>query len=126
MNTPRTDEAWKQAEAACFRHDDETGMHGSYESVAVMMLKYARTLELELGRLDAELREERCLCVENRDAADASAQLLRRIFRGDHGLCVCTADNWKVTHLLCNQHALEAFLRGHDALANAKDETRGR
>lgn len=78
------------------------------------------SLHEALEAKDAELREERCLCLENRDAADASVELLRRMFRGDHGLCVCTADNWKVTHLLCNQHALEAFLRGHDALAKTE------
>lgn len=48
-DTPRTDEAWEKAESACFRHDAETGTHGSYESVAGIMLKFARTLELELA-----------------------------------------------------------------------------
>ena len=49
MNTPRTDEAWKQAEAACFRYDENVGMIGSYESVAGMMRDFARKLELELA-----------------------------------------------------------------------------
>ncbi len=55
-DTPRTDEAWKKAEAACFHHDEETGTHGSYESVAVRMLKFARTLELELESFRAPKR----------------------------------------------------------------------
>ena len=93
------------------------------ERQAVVAKKDIDSLHEALEAKDAELREERCLCLENRDAADASGELLRRIFRGDHGLCVCTADNWKVTHILCNQHALEAFLRGHDALANKKGDS---
>jgi hypothetical protein len=69
MKTPRTDAAWSEAVARCSMSDEDNGVIGNYEGVAIQMADFARGLELEVERQAAVIRHQKELINAHEDQA---------------------------------------------------------